>query len=55
VREDPPITLKRLEYPGSGEVWWGRGVEGGDILLNTTGRRNEMRNYGSTDQERGND
>jgi hypothetical protein len=37
-------TLKRLETPGSGEVWWdGRG---GDILLEMGGRygmRNSQR------------
>jgi hypothetical protein len=26
------LTFKRLEAPGSGEVWWSRG---GDILLET--------------------
>jgi hypothetical protein len=53
-------TLKRLEAPGSGEVWWGGGVggvegwEGRDILLET-GRRNGMRNYWRADQEGNND
>jgi hypothetical protein len=27
------LTLKRLEAPGSGEVWWGWGWGSGDILL----------------------
>lgn len=27
------LTLERLEAPGSGEVWLGRGLRGGDILM----------------------
>jgi len=27
------LTLERLEVPGCGEVWWGGGGRGGDILL----------------------
>jgi hypothetical protein len=30
------LTLKRLEAPGSLEIWW-RGGGGGDILLETGG------------------
>jgi hypothetical protein len=26
VREDAHLTLKKLEVPGSGEVWWERGI-----------------------------
>lgn len=33
------LTLERLEAPGSGEAWQGRG-----ILLETGERRNVMRN-----------
>jgi hypothetical protein len=29
------LTLKRLEAPGSLEVWWDGGWEGGDILMET--------------------
>jgi hypothetical protein len=29
------LTLKRLEAPESLEVWWGVGVEGGDIIMET--------------------
>jgi hypothetical protein len=27
------LTFKRLEVPGSGEVWWGGGLGDGDILV----------------------
>jgi hypothetical protein len=35
------LTLKRLEAPGSGEVWWGGGGEvgAGNIILEIVGRR----------------
>ena len=56
------LTLKRLEAPGSGEVWWdgvwvevGGGGGGGDILLDTEGKRNGMKNCGRTDWEGGKD
>jgi hypothetical protein len=29
------LTFKRLEAPGSGEVWWGGRVRSRDILLET--------------------
>jgi hypothetical protein len=41
--------LKRLEDPGGQEAWWW-----GDILLETGGKRNGMRNCGEVDQELGN-
>ena len=31
------VTLKRLEAPGSGEVWWSKGWVGGGILVETGG------------------
>ena len=50
-----PLTLKRLEARGSGEVWWGVWSVCGYILLDTGGRRNGMRNCQRADQEGNND
>ena len=48
-------TIEIFEAPGSGEVLAGVGVWGKNILLETEGRRNRMRNCGRADQEVGND
>jgi hypothetical protein len=46
------LTLKRLEFPENGEVWWFGGWEGGDILVETVwGRRYGMWNSQRVDQE----
>jgi hypothetical protein len=44
-----PLTLKRLEVPGSGEVWWGGGCVGTSSWRQ--GRRNEMRNCWRVERE----
>jgi hypothetical protein len=51
------LTLKRLEAPRSGEVWWGRGrdiLPRGDRGWEGMRKRYGMRNCGSADQEVGN-
>jgi hypothetical protein len=45
------LTLKRLEAPGSGEVWWGRVEEGRDILLERRRRRYGMGSSREVDWE----
>jgi hypothetical protein len=49
------LTLRRLEAPGSLEVWWDLGWGPGDILLEieggVSGRRYDMRNSQRVDQE----
>jgi hypothetical protein len=44
------LTFERLGAPGSGEVWW-NGVGGGDVLLETGGRRYGIWNSQRVDQE----
>ena len=51
------ITFKRLEAPGTGEVWWGGGEKVGTSpgRWGGVGRRNGMSNSQREDREGNND